>query len=153
MPKYRLFVNKAQKEVEVDGDTPLLYVLRNNLELNGPKFGCGLSQCGACMALIDGEAKMTCMLPVSSVGTSEVITLDGLVDEDGTLHPVQEAIIEEQAAQCGYCINGMIVSAASLLKKKPEPNIDDIRRALQPNLCRCGTHSRIIKAVQNASSK
>jgi len=153
MPKYRLFVNKAQKEVEVDGDTPLLYVLRNNLELNGPKFGCGLSQCGACMALIDGEAKMTCMLPVSLVGTSEVITLDGLVDEDGTLHPVQEAIIEEQAAQCGYCINGMIVSAASLLKKKPEPNIDDIRRALQPNLCRCGTHSRIIKAVQNASSK
>jgi len=152
MPKYILNINKTQREVEVESDTPLLYILRDNLELNGPKFGCGLAQCGTCMILIDGEAVVSCTLPVSSVGTSEITTLEGLADKEGKLHAVQEAFVKEQAAQCGYCLNGMIMSAVSMLNKNPNPEVEDIKKALQLNLCRCGVHTRMIKAVETAKN-
>jgi aerobic-type carbon monoxide dehydrogenase small subunit (CoxS/CutS family) len=152
MPKYILNINKTQREVEVESDTPLLYILRDNLELNGPKFGCGLAQCGTCMILIDGEAVVSCTLPVSSVGTSEITTLEGLADKEGKLHAVQEAFVKEQAAQCGYCLNGMIMSAVSMLNKNPNPEVVDIKKALQLNLCRCGAHTRMIKAVETAKN-
>ena len=152
MPKYILNINKTQREVEVESDTPLLYILRDNLELNGPKFGCGLAQCGTCMILIDGEAVVSCTLPVSSVGISEITTLEGLADKEGKLHAVQEAFVKEQAAQCGYCLNGMIMSAVSMLNKNPNPEVVDIKKALQLNLCRCGAHTRMIKAVETAKN-
>ncbi len=152
MPKYILNINKTQREVEVESDTPLLYILRDNLELNGPKFGCGLAQCGTCMVLIDGDAVVSCTLPVSSVGTSEITTLEGLADKEGKLHAVQEAFVKEQAAQCGYCLNGMIMSAVSMLNKNPNPEVVDIKKALQLNLCRCGAHTRMIKAVETAKN-
>ena len=150
MPNYILNINKTRREVEVESDTPLLYILRDNLELNGPKFGCGIAQCGSCMVLIDGDALVSCTLPVSSVGTSEVTTLEGLADKEGKLHAVQEAIVKEQAAQCGYCLNGVIMSAVSMLNKNPNPEVVDIKKALQSNLCRCGAHTRMIKAVETA---
>jgi len=137
MPKYILNINKSQKEVDVESDTPLLYVIRNHLELNSPKFGCGQAQCGSCMVLIEGEA------PVSSVGSSEITTLEGLLDDEEKLHPVQKAFIKEQAAQCGYCLNGMVMSAVSLLNKNPNPSTEEIKKALQFNLCRCGLKARI----------
>jgi len=152
MPTYKLNINKTQREVEVDSDTPLLYVLRDNLELNGPKFGCGIAQCGSCMVLIDGAAVVSCTLPVSSIGLSEITTLEGLADKEGKLHVVQEAFVKEQAAQCGYCLNGIIMSAVSMLNKNPNPEIVDIKRALQLNLCRCGAHTRMIKAVETAKN-
>jgi aerobic-type carbon monoxide dehydrogenase small subunit (CoxS/CutS family) len=152
MPKYILNINKTQREVEVESDTPLLYVLRDNLELNGPKFGCGLAQCGSCMVLIEGDATISCTLSVSSVGTSEITTLEGLADKEGKLHAVQEAFVKEQAAQCGYCLNGMIMSAVSMLNKNPNPDVVDIKKALQLNLCRCGAHTRMIKAVETAKN-
>lgn len=152
MPKYILNINKTQREVEVESDTPLLYILRDNLELNGPKFGCGLAQCGTCMILIDGDAVVSCTLPVSSVGISEITTLEGLADKEGKLHAVQEAFVKEQAAQCGYCLNGMIMSAVSMLNKNPNPEVVDIKKALQLNLCRCGAHTRMIKAVETAKN-
>ena len=148
MPKYILNINKTQREVEVESDTPLLYILRDNLELNGPKFGCGIAQCGTCMVLIDGDAVVSCILPVSSVGKSEITTLEGLSDKEGKLHAVQEAFVKEQAAQCGYCLNGMIMSAVSMLNKNPNPEVVDIKKALQLNLCRCGAHTRMIKALK-----
>jgi len=152
MPKYILNINKTQREVEVESDTPLLYILRDNLELNGPKFGCGIAQCGTCMVLIDGDAVVSCTLPVSSVGISEITTLEGLADKEGKLHVVQKAFVKEQAAQCGYCLNGMIMSAVSMLNKNPNPEVVDIKKALQLNLCRCGAHSRMIKAVETAKN-
>jgi len=152
MPKYILNINKTQREVEVESDTPLLYILRDNLELNGPKFGCGIAQCGTCMVLIDGDAVVSCTLPVSSVGISEITTLEGLADKEGKLHAVQEAFVKEQAAQCGYCLNGMIMSAVSMLNKNPNPEVVDIKKALQLNLCRCGAHTRMIKAVETAKN-
>jgi len=152
MPKYILKINKTQREVEVESDTPLLYILRDNLELNGPKFGCGIAQCGTCMVLIDGDAVVSCTLPVSSVGKSEITTLEGLSDKEGKLHAVQEAFVKEQAAQCGYCLNGMIMSAVSMLNKNPNPEVVDIKKALQLNLCRCGAHTRMIKAVETAKN-
>ncbi len=150
MPKYILNINKSQKEVDVENDTPLLYVLRNHLELNSPKFGCGQAQCGSCMVLIEGEAIMSCVIPVSSVGSSEITTLEGLLDDEEKLHPVQKAFVEEQAAQCGYCLNGMVMSAVSLLNKNPNPSTEEIKKGLQFNLCRCGTHTRIVKAVESS---
>src|SRR3982074_3289197 len=144
-----LKVNGTLHSVTADLDTPLLYVLRNDLELNGAKFGCGLGQCGACTVLIDGAAARSCTMPIGALTQSEIVTLEGL----GTLekpHPLQTAFIEEQAAQCGYCINGMIMSAAHLLKRNPHPKEDDVRAALAGNLCRCGTHNRIIRAVMRA---
>ena len=145
-----LKVNGAMRSVPAEPDTPLLYVLRNDLELNGAKFGCGAAQCGACTVLIDGQAVRSCVTPIGALAKSEITTLEGL----GTLeklHPLQRAFIDEQAAQCGYCINGMIMSAKALLDRNPRPSEDDVREALAANLCRCGTHGRIIRAVLRAA--
>ena len=134
-----------------DPDTPLLYVLRDNLALRGPRFGCGLGQCGACTVHIDGKAVRSCIMPLSAItAQNNVVTLEGL----GTAqkpHPVQRAFIEEQAAQCGYCINGMIMTARELLGRKPHPTEAEVRTALAGNLCRCGTHNRTIRAVLRAA--
>lgn len=143
-------VNGQPHDVEATPDTPLLYVLRNEMELNAPKFGCGLSQCGACTVLLDGEAIRSCIYPVSDVAGKQVTTLEGLGNEEH-LHPLQEAFIEEQAAQCGYCISGMIMTAEAFLRTNPSPDEAAIRQALATNLCRCGTHVRIIRAVQRAA--
>jgi nicotinate dehydrogenase subunit A len=151
MAKYQLNVNGKDITVDVDSDTPLLYVLRDDAGLHGPKFGCGLGQCGACTVHMNGVAVRSCLVPVSTVSQAKVVTLEGL----GTIehpHPVQEAFIQEQAAQCGYCINGMIMQAAAFLDKTPNPSESQIREALDANLCRCGTHTRIIKAVQRAAA-
>ena len=145
-----LKVNGTVHSVTADLDTPLLYVLRNDLELNGAKFGCGLGQCGACTVLIDGAAARSCTMPIGALTQSEIVTLEGL----GTLeqlHPLQSAFIEEQAAQCGYCIPGMIMRAEALLRANPHPDEKQIREALHPNLCRCGTHMRILRAVKRAT--
>jgi nicotinate dehydrogenase subunit A len=144
-----LKVNGSTRSVDSEPDTPLLYVLRNDLELNGAKFGCGLAQCGACTVLVNGVATRSCVTPIGRLGQAEITTIEGL----GTLekpHPLQTAFIEEQAAQCGYCINGMIMSAADLLKRNSTPTEDEVRTALAANLCRCGTHNRIIRAVMRA---
>ncbi len=146
----RLTVDGMEYSVEVDPSTPLLYVLRNDLEKYGPKYGCGLGQCGACMVLLDGQALMSCLVPVSSATGKTIVTLAGLIRKDGTLHPVQQAFIDEQAAQCGYCTNGMIISAVALLNRNPRADEQDIRRALQPNLCRCGSHPRVLRAIRKA---
>jgi nicotinate dehydrogenase subunit A len=143
-------VNGQPHEVEATPDTPLLYVLRNELELNAPKFGCGLSQCGACTVLLDGEAIRSCIYPVSDVAGKTVTTLEGLGTEVHP-HPLQQAFIDEQAAQCGYCISGMIMTAEAYLRTNPTPDEAAIRQALATNLCRCGTHVRIIRAVQRAA--
>jgi nicotinate dehydrogenase subunit A len=147
-----LQVNGRAVTVEVDDpDTPLLYVLRDNIGLRGPRFGCGLGQCGACTVHVDGTAVRSCVTPLSSVGAGHVVTLEGLSPRDG-LHPLQQAFIDEQAVQCGYCINGMIMQAASLLKQTPHPSEHDVRQALANNLCRCGTHLRILRAVMRAAA-
>jgi nicotinate dehydrogenase subunit A len=146
----RLNVNGQTHTVEVAPETPLLYVLRNDLRLNGPQFGCGQEQCGACMVLVGARATMSCRLPVSEVGVAAITTLEGL-SVNGELHPVQRAFIEHQAAQCGYCSNGMIISAAALLWKVPHPTDTQVRSALESNLCRCGSHTRILRAVQRAA--
>ena len=145
-----LHVNGKTVTVQADPATPLLYILRNHLQLNGPKFGCGLQQCGACMVLIDGKAQPSCMLPLSSATQFKITTLEGLGTKD-KLHPVQQAFINEQAAQCGYCLNGMVISAVSLLHDFPSPDESTIREGLQRALCRCGSHSRILKAVRKAA--
>lgn len=152
MAKIRLQVNGQARTVEADADSPLLYVLRDQLELHGPKFGCGLGQCGACTVHVGGQAVRSCSLPVSAVGQRPVTTLEGL----GTTakpSPLQQAFIDEQAAQCGYCINGMVMQAAQLLKHTPKPTEAQIREGLAMNLCRCGTHQRIVRAVQRASGQ
>ena len=149
MAKYTLKVNGRPRTVDVQPDTPLLYVLRENLALKGPRFGCGLGQCGACTVHLDGQAVRSCMLPVADVKGS-VTTLEGL----GTSKKpskLQQAFIEAQAAQCGYCINGMIMSAAALLEKNKYPSEAEIREALAGNLCRCGTHQRIVAAIKRAA--
>ncbi len=143
-------VNGKPHTVQATPDAPLLYVLRGELGLHGPQFGCGLEQCGACMVLVGAEAKNSCTLKVSEVGQAQITTLEGLV-EDGQLHPVQRAFLEEEAAQCGYCINGMIIRTAALLLQSPNPSDQKIRAALDGNLCRCGTHLRILRAVKRAS--
>jgi nicotinate dehydrogenase subunit A len=147
-----LLVNGHPVTVDVDDpDTPLLYVLRDTIGLRGPRFGCGLGQCGACTVHIDGSAVRSCVTPLSTVGTGHVVTLEGLSPPDD-LHPLQQAFIDEQAVQCGYCINGMIMQAASLLQQTPHPSEDDVRQALANNLCRCGTHLRILCAIMRAAS-
>ncbi len=143
-------VNGKPHTVLANADTPLLYVLRNELGLHGPQFGCGLEQCGACMVIYGREAKQSCKLRVGDVGDTPIITLEGLM-EDGQLHPVQQAFIEAQAAQCGFCTNGMIIATAALLVKYHNPSEEAIRAALDGNLCRCGSHLRILKAVRRAS--
>ena len=145
-----LKVNGSQRSVPADADTPLLYVLRNDLALNGAKFGCGLAQCGACTVLLDGRAVRSCVTESGTIGEAEITTIEGLgtVDEP---HPLQQAFIDTQAAQCGYCINGMIMTAKELLDQNPHPTDAEVREALAQNLCRCGTHNRIIRAVLRAA--
>jgi|SRR5579859_6066220 len=145
-----LNVNGQKHTVTAAPDTPLLYVLRNDLRLNGPQYGCGQEQCGVCMVLVGAKATYSCRLPVSEVGSAAITTLEGL-SVDGELHPVQRAFIEQQAAQCGYCSNGMMMSAAALLWKTPHPTDAQVRSALDGNLCRCGSHLRILRAVQRAA--
>jgi nicotinate dehydrogenase subunit A len=147
-----LRVNGKPRAVETDPTTPLLYVLRNDLELNGPRFGCGLSQCGACTVIMNGKAVRSCTLPVSAVRNQEITTLEGL----GTVahpHALQKAFIDEQAAQCGYCMNGMIMSAKALLDRNPKPSEVEIKEALEGNLCRCGSHLRVVRAIQRAAGE
>jgi nicotinate dehydrogenase subunit A len=143
-------VNGALHSVPAAPDTPLLYVLRNDLALNGAKFGCGLAQCGACTVLIDGKPARSCVTPIDTLGQSEITTLEGL----GTIerpHPLQAAFMKEQAAQCGYCIAGMIMAAKALLDRNPQPSEAEVRQGLAENLCRCGTHNRIVRAVLRAA--
>ena len=150
MPTYHLNVNGSKKKVETEADTPMLYVLRDYLELNGPKFGCGIAQCGSCNILIKGRATNSCLLPISSIGNAEITTLEGLSANKGKLHAVQQAFINEQAAQCGYCLNGMVMTAVGLLNANSNPDEMEIRIAMQSNLCRCGSHARIIRAIKSA---
>jgi nicotinate dehydrogenase subunit A len=145
-----LRVNGRAHTVDVEPSTPLLPVLRNDLGLSGPRFGCGLGQCGACTVLVSGNPVRSCVTPVSAIVDLEVTTLEGLGNR-AEPHPVQTAFIAEQAAQCGYCSNGMILSAAALLARNPDPSDEQIRGALNGNLCRCGTHTRIINAVRRAA--
>jgi len=150
MTAIQLTVNGKAVLVSVDDpDVPLLYVLRDDLGLHGPRFGCGLGQCGACTVHIDGVAVRSCVMPLSAV-KGKVVTLEGLGSE-AKPHPLQRAFIEEQAVQCGYCVNGMIMQSAALLARTPKPTADQIRQELAANLCRCGTHLRIVRAVQRAA--
>ena len=151
MASFTLRVNGVTKSVEVEPDSALLYVLRNDFELNGAKFGCGLAQCGACSVLIDGKEVRSCMTPVSAVN-GQVTTLESLGTTE-QLHPLQRAFIEEQACQCGYCSNGMIMAAKALLDVNKRPTNDEIRKALNGHLCRCATHNRIVRAVQKAAKE
>jgi nicotinate dehydrogenase subunit A len=145
-----LRVNGQPHALSVPPNTKLLYILRNDLALNGPKYGCGLGECGACTVLIDGVAARSCILPVRLAEGREITTLEGLA-KDGELDPVQQAFIDEQAAQCGYCLNGMIMTAKALLDRNPHPDETQIREALRYNLCRCGTHIEILRAVLRAA--
>ena len=152
MATFTLRVNDRSATVDVEPDTPLLYVLRNDLELNGPKFGCGLAQCGACTVLSEGKPIRSCVTTVASVAGSRITTIEGL----GTLerlHPLQRAFIEEQACQCGYCGNGMVMTAKALLDRNPKPSDRDVRAALNGHLCRCASHNRIVRAVQRAATE
>lgn len=151
MPKYTLSVNGKSMSVEADADTPLLWVLRDHLNILGPKFGCGMAQCGACTVHLNGNAVRSCVLPVSSVATSKIVTIEGL-SATGT-HPVQQAWEELDVAQCGYCQAGQIMSASALLKRNAHPSDKDIDEAMAGNICRCGTYVRIRKAIHLASKK
>lgn len=165
-----ILVNGVKREVQAPTDTPLLYVLRNDLELSGPQFGCGLAQCGACSVLLNGKEVRSCITPLSAVGDKEVTTLEGLpvrwAKQRGltpeqaakTLHPVQQAWINEQAPQCGFCQNGMMIKATELLERVPSPTVAEIKEAFttsgpSPHLCRCGTYTAIIQAVQLAATQ
>jgi nicotinate dehydrogenase subunit A len=145
-----LKVNGATRSVNAEPDAPLLYVLRNDFELNGAKYGCGLSQCGACTVLVDGVATRSCETPIGKLGAAEVTTLEGLGTVE-KLHPIQQAFIDEQAAQCGYCTAGMIMAAKDLLDRNPRPSEADVRQGLAGHLCRCGSHNRVVRAVLRAS--
>jgi nicotinate dehydrogenase subunit A len=146
----KLSVNGKTKDIEADPRTPLLYVLRDYLNLNAAKFGCGLGQCGACTVLLDGAPILSCVTPLAVLGNKHVTTLEGLGTAEQPA-PIQRAFIAEQAAQCGYCIPGMMMRAQALLQSNPEPSDDEIRAWLEPNLCRCGTHMRIVRAVRRAA--
>jgi nicotinate dehydrogenase subunit A len=146
-----LRVNGRAHAVTVEPDTPLLYVLRNDLKLNGPKFGCGRGQCGACTVILDGRAVRSCITAVGDVRDGEIVTLEGLGSRDA-LHPVQRAFIEEQAAQCGYCMNGMIMQAKAFLDQIAKPTEAEIKAAMAANLCRCGSHAQIVRAVQRVAA-
>ena len=150
MAQYQLTVNGRSRSVDAEPDTPLLYVLRDNLQLTGPKFGCGLAQCGACTVHVNGEAVRSCALPISALQGRAVTTLEGL-GAGAKLHPVQQAFIDEQAVQCGYCTNGMVMTSAALLAKTRSPSDAQINAALEGNLCRCGTYQRIEAAVKRAA--
>ena len=152
MARISLRVNGKTQVVDVDPETPLLYVLRNDLQLNGPKFGCGLAQCGACTVILNGNAIRSCVTQVSAAQNQPVTTLEGL-GSTKKMHKIQQAFVDEQAVQCGYCINGMIMTSKALLDKNPKPTDDQIKEALAGNLCRCGTHTRILRAVKRASGQ
>jgi nicotinate dehydrogenase subunit A len=147
-----LNVNQRTHVLEVSSQASLLTVLRNDLQLNGPKYGCGLGECGACTVLVDGVAARSCVIPAAGIAGREITTLEGLIEE-GVLHPVQQAFVDAQAAQCGYCLNGMIMMAAALLARNANPDEEDVRRELSGNLCRCGTHLEIIRAVLLAAER
>lgn len=142
-------VNGSTREVVADAETPLLYVLRNDLDLKGARYGCGIGVCGACTVIVDGKAVQSCDVPVSAVAGKTVTTIEGIGTPDEP-HPLQRAFIAEQAAQCGYCVSGIIMSAKALLDARPQPSDAEIREALAQNLCRCGTHTRILKAIRAA---
>jgi len=152
MANVTLRVNRRSQTIDADDpNMPLLYALRDHLELHGPKFGCGLGQCGACTVMVDGNAVRSCQTPISQVQGREITTLEGLGSPE-QMHKLQAAFVAEQAAQCGYCSNGMIMSATALLAKTPKPTEAQVRQALAGNLCRCGTHVRILRAVMRAAS-
>ncbi|HYS19063.1 MAG TPA: (2Fe-2S)-binding protein [Candidatus Binatia bacterium] len=150
MANFTLRVNGDTRTVSVEPDAPLLYILRNDLELNGPKFGCGQAQCGACTVLLDGTPVRSCVTPVSAAAKARVTTIEGLGTID-RLHPIQRAFIEEQACQCGFCGNGMVMSAKALLDRNPRPSDRQIKQSLNGHLCRCASHNRIVRAVQRAA--
>ena len=153
MPTYKLKVNGRESSVDSwDPNQPLLYVLRNDLDLHGAKFGCGLGQCGACTVLVDGQATRSCMTSVSKAAGHSVTTLEGLGSPE-KLHRIQAAFVAEQAAQCGYCTNGMIMAAKALLDRTPKPTAEQVKQGLAGTLCRCGTHTRILRAVLRASKE
>jgi len=158
----RLTVNQRVRDVEAAPDTPLLYVLINELELHGPRFGCGLAQCGSCSVLMDGVEIRSCVTPVGIVSGKSITTFEGLpawyaeqrkLTTIPELHPLQQAVIDEQATQCGYCLNGLVIKAAELLSKAPEPSEEQIRKAMNGHLCRCGTYPRFMKAIQRAAQR
>ncbi len=160
MPEYKIRVNQQEYTVTADADTPLLYVLTDQLQLKGPRFGCGLGQCGSCSVLVNGVETRSCMTKIADVRGKVLTTLEGLpswyaaekkLPRVPDLHPVQQALLEEQALQCGYCFNGMIVKASELLSKNPQPTDAQIRAAMNGHLCRCGTYPRIVKAIQTAA--
>lgn len=157
---YRIRVNNRRRTISAEPDTPLLYILSNELELKGPRFGCGLAQCGSCSVLVDGVERRSCVTPVSSVEGKQITTLEGLPDwyaaqrklsRAPALHPVQQALLDEQALQCGYCYNGMIIKAAELLAQNDDPSDSEIRAAMNGHLCRCGTYPRILSAIKRAA--
>jgi nicotinate dehydrogenase subunit A len=148
----QIMVNGKPHSVDADLDAPLLYVLRNDLGLSGPKFGCGLGQCGACAAIVGGKLVRTCSIILRDVGKDPVITLEGLGTSQ-KLHPLQKAFIDEQAAQCGYCSSGMIMAAKALLDRNRKPTSEDVKSALADQLCRCGAHNRVVRAVQRAAAE
>ena len=145
-----LKVNGAEHVVEADPETPLLYVLRNDLKLKGTRFGCGLGQCGSCTVIVDGQAVQSCDVPLAAVASKAITTIEGIAG-DGRLHPLQQAFVDHQAGQCGYCASGMIMAAKALLDSNPAPSERDIRQALVRNLCRCGTHQRILRAIASVA--
>lgn len=147
-----LHVNGKDREVQTDAETPLLYALRNDLGLVGTRYGCGIGQCGTCTVIIDGKAVQSCDVPVSAVIGKQITTVEALA-VDATPHPLQRAFIDEQAAQCGYCASGILMAAKALLDTNPDPQDADIRKALEGNLCRCGTHGRILRAIKRAAKE
>ena len=151
MAKYQLIINGETRDVDAVPNTPLLWVLRDNLGLTGTKYGCGVAQCGACTVHLDGTAVRSCSTPVSTIGNKKVTTIEGLASAD-TLHPVKKAWMQENVPQCGYCQSGQIMSAVALIEKNPTPSDDDIEAAMSGNICRCGTYERIRKAIKRASN-
>ncbi len=148
----RLSVNGSSVEITADGDTPLLDILRNRLGLAGPKFGCGLEQCGCCMVLVDGRPEKSCGKPLSTFADKAIVTVEGLGTPERP-HPLQQAFLDEQAGQCGYCLAGILISAKALLDHNPSPSRAEIARALDDNICRCGSHNRILRAVERAAAR
>ncbi|WP_142848449.1 (2Fe-2S)-binding protein [Telmatospirillum sp. J64-1] len=151
--KITLNVDGRKRDVEAPPDAALLFVLRNDLGVNGPKFGCGLAQCGACTVLVDGQPARSCSLPVQSVEGAKIETPAGLRGEDGSPSPLQKAFLEEQAAQCGYCTSGMIMTATAFLRENDNPTDQEVRKAMDGNLCRCGSHNRIVRAILRAAKE